>query len=119
MENALSRVEKPYAEWMLSKVVFSAKSVLIRRDKLSEEQALIEVNKRVSLIDGVVKASPPKHLAVNHRSELEIAYEQKSRFIRSDLRYAFMTDYDIRATNEYQATEQRDHEFVIGLGSYM
>ena len=70
-----SRGKKPYAEWMLSNAVLSVKNVFIKRDKFSEEQAVFEVKKRIMLIDEVVKKSPPKHLAVDHKSILETAYE--------------------------------------------
>jgi hypothetical protein len=72
-----SRGKRPYAEWMLSNAVLSVKNVFIKRDKLSEEQAVFEVKKRIMLIDEVVKKSPPKHLAVDHMSILETAYEDK------------------------------------------
>ena len=72
-----SRGKKSYAEWMLSNADLSVKNVFIKRHKLSEEQAVLEVKKRIMLIDEVVKKSPPKHLAVDHKSVLETAYEDK------------------------------------------
>ena len=72
-----SRGKKPYADWMLSNAALSVKNVFIKRDKLSEEQAVFEVKKRITLIDEVIKKSPPKHLAVDHNSVLEATYENK------------------------------------------
>ena len=62
---------------MLSNADLSVKNVFIKRHKLSEEQAVLEVKKRIMLIDEVVKKSPPKHLTVDHKSVLETAYEDK------------------------------------------
>lgn len=72
-----SRGKRPYAEWMLSNAVLSVKNVFIKRDKLSEEQAVFKVKKRITLINEVVEKSPPKNLAVDHKSILETAYEEK------------------------------------------
>ena len=38
---------------------------------------MIEVKKRIALINDVVKKSPPKRLVVDHNSVLEATYENK------------------------------------------
>ncbi len=85
----------------------------LQNDRFKHEDAFVRTS-----LDAIYRPTERFGVKLNYEERFNFNHEQNSRFIRSDLRYTFMTDYDIRATYEYQTTEERDHVFVIGLGSY-
>jgi hypothetical protein len=70
-----SRGSKPVKEWMTGSAQWSPFLIFQTRNGLNPTEALLEVKRRISIIDAVMTADPPRCLEINIDDELEIALE--------------------------------------------
>jgi hypothetical protein len=85
----------------------------IQNDRFKHEDVFVR-----SSLDAIYRPSEKFGLKLNIEERFNFEHAKNTRFIRTDMRYAFMKNFDIRAQYERQFGEESEYLFTLGLGSY-